>query len=43
MNCVYALDESASHIENYMFLSPIGKGCGVILYTKKKLWAKLVS
>ena len=36
--------ESAYHIENYdMFLSPIGKGRGVILYTKKKLLAKLVT
>ena len=43
-NCVYDLDESAYHIENYdMFLSPIGKGRGVILYTKKKLLAKLVT
>ena len=38
------LDESAYHIENYdMFLSPTGKGRGVILYTKKKLLAKLVT
>ena len=30
-NCVNDLDESSYHTENYdMFLSPIGKGCGVI-------------